>query len=393
MNPTATNRFMMELSDAARSSISATCLDRVQASMAKPVCVAMPILRGTEPPCAYQAVRSDLQAFRHRGNAVPFAEFDLVGADTGLGDVLTAKDVVFRCMALDTGSVEKVKDRVKAALWPTVPETDSTATDLGSSAQPSDEATARLQTALAGCNRIGLLKDIAAARHTRSLRNHCVFCSHRSSKTKAISTHSFDHGGGHFYRYRLCRDKMEHGRPSIGGDVESFLRSLQEDCPNHFFKTGPRISATRWAISPGTETLRGSNLPSLARLALAEPRFKGAHDNVEVYCLEHDPAALAAEIPVWWERDEMGPFANCFDRAGPLTGHIDLLMRRGGRLEIWDYKPDAERAETAGMQVFLYGLVLAVRASVPLDQVVCGYFDTEAAHCFSPAVAEMTRSG
>jgi hypothetical protein len=72
------------------------------------------------------------------------------------------------------------------------------------------------------------------------------------------------------------------------------------------------------------------------------------------------------------------------DLRHPLTGHIDLVRYDGSRIEIWDYKPKARLEKWAKAQVFLYARLLSLRTGVPLEQIVCGYFDESVAYMFDP---------
>jgi len=225
---------------------------------------------------------------------------------------------------------------------------------------------------------------LSAAAIRRSLNSHGMFWCSRSGKRAAIATHSFDHGGGHFYRFRLHHANLCATASSLGA-LRGFLLSVAYDCPNHFFREGPRVSARRWCHYPPADPLRECPLPQMAVDGIQAGRYKGAHDNVEVHCLENDSGSIAVEVPVWWERPEMGPFCLSFPDTGPLTGHIDLLRVVDSTIEVWDCKPDVEKADTVGMQVLVYALMLAVRTGIPLDRFRCGYFDTRTAWSFSPS--------
>ena len=115
--------------------------------------------------------------------------------------------------------------------------------------------------------------------------------------------------------------------------------------------------------------------------------LKSAHEDVEKYFLETDPCAIAAEVPVWLEPNEMKQFRFLKSPfAGTLTGHIDLLRyENDGRIGIWDYKPHAKYEKSAHMQVFLYALMLSQRTGIPLNGFLCGYFDSENVFYFDPS--------
>lgn len=375
--------FIASLSEQAIEIISKVCRQQIPHSAGDPILVILPIIGPEESQVEYRKVRAALTAFRHKGATIPLIECNIPGTAVPCSLPLPGNDVFLRCLALDTTSVEGVKDTLKEVLWPV--EAQETVQSIASFIQQTNTA---LRVLIDQPNRAKLLAEIHQLTRHRSLNHHCILGLSRIPQTKEITTHSFDHGGGHFYRYRLCLRKIQGAEHPIN-KLFVFLQGLNRDCPNHFFKIGPRISATQWNMSPTTEVARQSTLPELARKAIEQKRFKGAHDSVEVLCLEEDPCTVAAEIPIWWEREEMGAFQKCFQPTGPLTGHIDILRLCGDTIEVWDYKPDAEIATTAGMQVLLYALVLAVRTGLPLTQFRCGVFDTRTAWAFMPAFAGM----
>jgi hypothetical protein len=288
-------------------------------------------------------------------------------------------EVDFLCLALDAKSVEKIKDRVKSALWPAVTKEISTE-EL---AWTTPARTKAFLSLMAAPNRERIISAVRPLKKSRRFDIHCVFWSPRGPSEKEIVTHSFDHGGGHFYRYRLHRSKAG-WHHAFGTGMRDFLFRLRSDCPNHFFEIGPRISAVAWEMYPEATWDADCDLPELARAALREARYKGAHESVEVYCLGRDSSTSAVEVPVWLEREEMGPFRPCFPSTGPLTGHVDILRINSESIEVWDYKPDVALADKAGMQVFIYALVLSVRTEIPLDHFRCGFFDANSAWSFNP---------
>jgi hypothetical protein len=99
--------------------------------------------------------------------------------------------------------------------------------------------------------------------------------------------------------------------------------------------------------------------------------------------VENDSATIAAEVPVWLERDEMRRFGFA-DSDGCLTGHIDILrFASDSRIEVWDFKPNAKDEDKAHVQVFLYALMLSTRTGIPLTLFDCGYFDERDAFLFA----------
>jgi ATP-dependent exoDNAse (exonuclease V) beta subunit len=66
-----------------------------------------------------------------------------------------------------------------------------------------------------------------------------------------------------------------------------------------------------------------------------------------------------------------------------LTGHIDLLQIRHGRIHILDYKPNAVR-EKPITQLTVYALALSRRTGLRLYDFVCAWFDERHYFAFYP---------
>lgn len=380
------SQFMESISEDAQTAISAACLCYLRGSAVLSAFVALPVLPEPESASACDLVRSALNSFKHRGKPIPLVERRIPGTEIAATLPLPNKKVSFICLALKTKSVEKMKDHVKRALWPVAVQ-EIIAKD---SATTETTRTNALLSLLDVQDRTGKVSRLRPLVRTRRLDTHCVFWSARTPSKKDIFTHSFDHGGGHYYRYRLHQVKARRAAPFAAG-LSDFLFTVSRDCPNHFFKFGPRISAMEWEVFPETSCDEDCDLPKLARTALSEPRYKGGHENVEVHCLEKDSSTVAVEVPIWWEREEMGPFQCCFPATGPLTGHVDILRLTSYGVEVWDYKPDVKKANRAGMQVLVYALVLSIRTGIPLHRFRCGYFDINSAWTFDPNIVSFQK--
>ena len=104
------------------------------------------------------------------------------------------------------------------------------------------------------------------------------------------------------------------------------------------------------------------------------------HEIVEEFMLINDTATIACEVPVWFWEKKLG--------AG-VSGHIDILQIRWGRIFILDFKPGAfkENEEKVVSQLYLYALGLSFRTRIPLTMFRCAWFDKNDYYEFSPADA------
>lgn len=97
----------------------------------------------------------------------------------------------------------------------------------------------------------------------------------------------------------------------------------------------------------------------------------GGHEAIQRFMLANDSATIAVEVPVYLFPTE----APDLKLAGALTGHIDVLQVRAGRVWILDYKPDARKETRAKYQLYSYARALSVRTGIPLRRFGLAYFD------------------
>jgi hypothetical protein len=194
-------------------------------------------------------------------------------------------------------------------------------------------------------------------------------------KIKSLEHHGF------YIRYRLHTDNMTAAPASLQG----FLTSIFDAIPKELFTHPENPGCSGMRIDTAIEMRELSDHPIVghARESKAHTKFKSRHENLQQWFLLNDPYSIVAELPVWVDEGESKELLGlCF----PLTGHIDLVRYADGKVEIWDYKPRAKREKWARTQVYLYAQLLSLRANVPLEKIVCGYFDEETAFVFSPVV-------
>ena len=160
-----------------------------------------------------------------------------------------------------------------------------------------------------------------------------------------------------------------------------------DECPNNYFKSGPRSSALRFAIN-NLDIKRAKNheICELTKLGLKEnkERYSTSHSKVGVFMLENDNKTIAVEVPLWLESNELNEFKDMFNSIEPLTGHIDILRVDHGKIWVWDYKPNAAKERYAATQVYFYVLMLSRRTGIPLDNFRGGYFDDKDVFIFKP---------
>jgi hypothetical protein len=184
--------------------------------------------------------------------------------------------------------------------------------------------------------------------------------------------HTFVHGTGRFYRFLLNLKKL----PARHGLLAEYLFKLPQDCPNHLFIEGPKASKGNWAFPLKIEKITDNDLTTFACKGTTAKLMKRPHENLERFLIEYDENTFACEVPIWLQRTDYSDYAERFGTEQCITGHIDVLrINEEGCIEVWDYKPKADKEKNAGQQIWLYMLMLSNRTGIPLKSIRGGYFD------------------
>jgi hypothetical protein len=192
-------------------------------------------------------------------------------------------------------------------------------------------------------------------------------------KVKSLEHHNF------YIRYRLHTENIK----DVPKSLQDYLSGIFDYIPQELFIHPENPGCSGMRIHNGIEMKECSDHPVIAYAQTSREhiKFKSRHENLQQWFLLNDPHAIVAELPVWMDEIESKEHLElCY----PLTGHIDLLRYHDSKVEIWDYKPNAKREKWAKTQVYFYALLLSLRAHIPLESIVCGYFDESIAYTFRP---------
>jgi ATP-dependent exoDNAse (exonuclease V) beta subunit len=102
-----------------------------------------------------------------------------------------------------------------------------------------------------------------------------------------------------------------------------------------------------------------------------------------------DSVTVAVEVPIYLTPKDLTHmqqhlgFHIPIDTAGTITGHIDVLQIRNGRVHILDYKPGAVH-ERPIAQLMVYALALSRRTGLRLFDFTCAWFDDRHYFEFNP---------
>lgn len=199
------------------------------------------------------------------------------------------------------------------------------------------------------------------------------------------------HGLKYDFKFHRAKTALLLSRPRNRRfeSVRDFLESVPRECPHDLFRQN---HAERNRASKATRSFRLDETAILERdnVAVAMTGFvlpsvtKNTlrHGAVQTFMLLHDTATVAVEVPITLTASDIAHFREALgfdcpvsvDPAAPVTGHIDLVQIRNGKIYILDYKPGAEK-EKPIEQLMIYALALSRRARLPLYDFVCAWFD------------------
>jgi len=189
------------------------------------------------------------------------------------------------------------------------------------------------------------------------------------------------------YDYRIHRGKLavilvtsQHVsfRP-----IGEFLTEMAESCPHGLFQSDARASQGKTMFDLDSVEIRAKRNHACRSADLALQcvvHNKRRHDELQRFMLATDSVTVAVEVPVYLSPDDiryfksLGGFQVPIESAVTLTGHIDVLQIRHGKVHILDYKPNARR-ERPIAQLMIYALALSRRTGLRLYDFTCAWFD------------------
>jgi transposase-like protein len=198
------------------------------------------------------------------------------------------------------------------------------------------------------------------------------------------------------YTYRMHRGKLalilnekEHRqyRP-----IEVYLDDMAGQCPHHLFQTDQRASRAGSAFDLTAVAIKATRNHAcrLAELVLQTVTHnRRRHDEIQRFMLATDSVTVAVEVPIYLTPEDIAHmqeklgFHIPLETSATLSGHIDVLQIRNGRVHILDYKPNAHREKPIA-QLMVYALALSRRTGLRLYDFVCAWFDEQNYYEFFP---------
>lgn len=175
-----------------------------------------------------------------------------------------------------------------------------------------------------------------------------------------------------------------------------YLSQVPSNCPNRYFKDSQRSSKSKPEFD-----LDEVEIKSIAKdLTLSNAQFllqsvgnnNKRHQFLQEFMILNDLATVAVEIPVFLFPLDLEYFEEecgfkipdeLLKKRKVITGHIDIVQIRNGKIHILDYKPGAKK-EKPIEQLTIYALALSRLAGLKLRDLKCGWFDDENYYEFYP---------
>jgi transposase-like protein len=193
------------------------------------------------------------------------------------------------------------------------------------------------------------------------------------------------------YTYRVHHGKLSYitrGREHHAFQpIADYLTDMAENCPHHLFQdsgnTRNRASQGKAAFNLDAVEIKAkrNHACRIADLVLQTvTNNKRRHDEIQRFMLITDSVTVAVEVPIILTPDDIAHmqrqlgFHIPIETDTTLTGHIDVLQIRNGRVYILDYKPGAAKEKPIA-QLMVYALALSRRTGLRLFDFVCAWFD------------------
>ena len=211
----------------------------------------------------------------------------------------------------------------------------------------------------------------------------CKDCGKHFFEFKEFSRY-FEHNGlAYNFNYHKAKlDLLCSSFPSL----DSYIKRFEIETPKFFYPIQNRCSQLKVNVNIRRESKQ--NLAcKLADLALKTgTNSKERNSVVENFMIINDTCTIACEVPIWFWEKNLGQ---------GISGRIDILQVRRGRIFILNYKPQARKGnwQKVASQLYLYAFGLSFRTRIPLEKFRCAWFDDKDYYEFNPKEAKLRFPG
>lgn len=176
---------------------------------------------------------------------------------------------------------------------------------------------------------------------------------------KVLYQKTFMHRQVHPFAYHV--PKLNIQSKTLPG-IKRYINWIDRSLPDKIFLEGPRMSNNTVDPSYDIKPIN-NNLPRLTELALERSSDLSPHNSVESFFLINDSSTVATEVPVFLNPNEFN------GSEIPITGHIDILQARFGRIYVLDYKPNLNHPKEYSSQLHLYREAVHRRMNIPVEKI------------------------
>jgi ATP-dependent exoDNAse (exonuclease V) beta subunit len=163
---------------------------------------------------------------------------------------------------------------------------------------------------------------------------------------------------------------------------------VPRDCPHRLFRESAKTSNRSSKHKDIFNLDQVKITPRHNNTAVKNARFvlqsvannKLRHETLQEFMLTNDSVTVAVEVPVILEKEDIDHFRKDLGFDVPLeleadqviTGHIDIVQIRNGKIRILDYKPRAKK-ERPVEQLTIYALALSCLTGLKLFHFKCAF--------------------
>lgn len=192
------------------------------------------------------------------------------------------------------------------------------------------------------------------------------------------------------YDFRYHKAKLDMFINQYFKNIKNYIINIAENCPNEMFEQENYRSSELNFEDVNVKIFKKDNHAlKLAEFALhCATTNKERHNILQDFMLINDSITIACEVPVYLLKDELSKFKlfNKINDLNCITGHIDIIQSKFGKIYLLDYKPNAskENRQKVISQLFSYALALSLRTNVWLRNFRCAWFDQDNYFEFNP---------
>ena len=217
---------------------------------------------------------------------------------------------------------------------------------------------------------------------------------------RVLLEHRLLHGQVYEFKYHRAKGEL-----IVGGSPEhdafrpllEFFESVPRSTPHELFRDQRSRASTQKHkhhfpvdgvhIEPKDNAAK--KIAAFVLQSVATNKLR--HEALQEFMLLNDSVTVAVEVPIVLSADDVAHFRDALgfeipftlEPGASITGHIDFVQVRNGKIHILDYKPGA-KTDKPIEQLTIYALALSRLTGLRLFDFKCAWFDGEHFYEFYP---------